>query len=100
MKTPKPVTLGCVARDKITSFVGVAIAESLWLNGCRRFILQSQTLKDGKGIEDTFDAQNLEYVKEGPVKPLFLIQLIPVEQGATAPGGPRAFPTRSKDPTR
>lgn len=103
MKTPKPVTLGCVARDQITGFEGVVIADTLHLNGCRRFFIQSQTLKDKKTVEESFDALNVEYVKEGPIKPPLTVMHVPTEApGAPEkkrPGGPFPSPTRAKDPT-
>lgn len=94
-KTLKLVTLGCVARDKITGFTGVVIADTYWLNGCRRFHIQSQTLKDSKCVEESFDSQQVEYVKDGPVMP----PAAPAPgEPVSRPGGPFPSPTRPKDP--
>lgn len=89
MNTQRPtnLTLGCVAKDKISGFTGVVIAITEWLNGCQRITLQPQELKDGKPIDNfTFDAEQVEVVT-------------PIE--APQPkktGGPSITPMRSVDP--
>ena len=42
------VKLGDKCRDKVSGFTGVAVAEHLYLNGCRRVSLQPAVDKDGK----------------------------------------------------
>lgn len=64
-----PITLGCVAKDQITGFQGICVADTKWLNGCRRITIQPQELKEGKPIETvTFDIEQLDFVAP-PVKP-------------------------------
>lgn len=92
-----PVTLGCIARDKLTGFTGVVVAETKWLNGCLRWLIQSQTLKDGKTVDESFDAQQVEYVKDGPVMPPPAAKE-PDAPAPSRPGGPFPSPTRPKDP--
>ncbi len=43
------IKLGSRVRDTITKFEGVVIARTDWLNGCRRFGVQSEKL-DKEGI--------------------------------------------------
>jgi len=61
----KPIHLGDVARDEVTGFEGVVIAETKWLNGCLRLTLQPQKLdKQGKPYEtQTFDIEQLKLIK-------------------------------------
>lgn len=60
----KEIRLGDVARDTISGFQGVVIAETKWLHGCRRFTLAPQEVKDGKLLDtNTFDEPQLERVE-------------------------------------
>lgn len=78
------INLGSIARDKITGFVGVVIAKTEWLNGCRRFTIQPQELKDGRPIEAcSFDEQQVDEI-EGK----------PATEPAKRPGGPFPEPAR------
>lgn len=111
-KPTKPVQLGCIAKCLVTAFEGVVIADTLHLNGCRRFYIQSQTLKDKKPVEESFDSQNVVYVKEGPIVPPYLVAHIPNQAPAgpervdrapvsledKRPGGPFPSPERTRDP--
>lgn len=82
------VELGDVVKDKITGFVGVVISRTEWLNGCVRFMVQPEKLKDGKPRDaETFDLQQLEVVKIAKVKP-----------PEAHPGGPRPDPKRLANP--
>lgn len=83
------IKLGDLARDTITGFKGVVIAEVNWLHGCRRLTLQPQGLKDGKPVESsTFDEPQLELVTADAY-------------GSTRKtGGPRPEPNRRADPRR
>lgn len=78
------IELGDVARDTITGFQGVVIADTKWLHGCRRLTLQPQTLdKDGKVQESmTFDEPQLAKVTAA------------VAAGTGNTGGPRPEPRR------
>lgn len=78
--------LGQVVRDLITGYEGVVIGRTEWLNGCVRYVVQSQKLKDGIPLQEhNFDEQQIEAVKgKKPVKTL-----------KKPTGGPRKDPTRS-----
>lgn len=82
------IQLGDKVKDTITGFEGVAIARSEWLNGCVRFELQSAKLsKDGIPVEaQWFDDSQLTVVKLGK------------SAEKKDVGGPRAAPSRAKDP--
>lgn len=85
------IELGDTARDTITGFKGVAIAEASFLYGCRRICLQPTDLKDGKPLDSIyFDEPQLELVKKAkePVP-------TPVRTG-----GPQRDPVRNSDPGR
>lgn len=43
--------LGSKAKCKITGYTGLITARTEWLYGCRRYVIQSQELKDGKPVE-------------------------------------------------
>jgi hypothetical protein len=95
MKT-NPVTgdrrleLGDVARDTITGFEGVVIAETKWLHGCRRLMLQPRALHEGKPIDAvSFDEPQLAYVE------IACVDGVPVE-GTADTGGPRPEPRRGR----
>lgn len=83
------IKLGDLARDTITGFTGVVVAETKWLHGCVRLTLQPKALHDGKPIESqTFDSPQLE--------------LVPAtrEPSTSGTGGPRAEPSRPSTPSR
>lgn len=86
MSKPK-IELGDVVRDTITPFKGVVIAETNWLHGCRRLVVQPQALHEGKPIESqSFDEPQLTIVQKKNHVP------------ERDPGGPRPEPTRAKAP--
>ena len=64
------IELGDKVRDRITGFLGIAVAITTWLNGCVRAVVQSQQLdKDGEMREPViFDVEDLDVVKAGAVK--------------------------------
>lgn len=77
------INLGDVAKDTITGFTGVVVAETKWLHGCVRLTLQPKELKDGKPIEGlTFDEPQLELISTKSAK------------GTSKTGGPRPEPAR------
>lgn len=61
------IGLGDDAKDGITGFRGIVVADTTWLNGCRRLVLQPTKLdKDGKPRpSETFDVEQLVLVKRG-----------------------------------
>lgn len=85
----KQIQLGETARDTISGFEGVVIADTKWLHGCRRLTLQPRALKDGQPIAAaTFDEPQLELVEAK------------TEPGTDKTGGPRDEPARVADPRR
>lgn len=74
-------TCGDEVKHKITGFAGTVIARTQWLNGCRRYTIQSKGLKDGKTIDpEVFDEGELLMVKA---------QKLPGPAAAKPPGGPQ-----------
>lgn len=60
------INLGEECRDKVTGFRGIAIARTLWLNGCARVTIQPKMDKDGKHPDAvTFDEPQLEVTGKG-----------------------------------
>lgn len=80
------IKLGDKVKDMVTGYVGVAIAKTIWLNGCVRFTLQSDKFHDGKPVDTLcVDEPQLEVVGQGTVdKPEF----------AEPSGGPHPKPDR------
>jgi hypothetical protein len=84
----RDVVLGSKYKDEITGYQGTAIAETRWLNGCVRFLLQRAN-KDGKPEDEWFDVQQLSPFGR-PKK----------TKKPKLTGGPRPNPQRQKDPSR
>jgi len=81
--------LGVEAKDKVTGFKGIILSRTEWLNGCKRYALQSRKLDAGKVIEvQYFDEEQIEIIGNG----------IAVRQRPT--GGDRPAPMRALDPPR
>lgn len=81
------VKLGDEVRDQISGFTGVVVAITEWLNGCRRITIQPKALFEGKPVDNnTFDAEQIEKIEEGPLLPEF------------KKGGPSIAPQRPIDP--
>lgn len=79
------IRLGDEAKDTITGFTGVVVAETKWLHGCVRLTLQPRELKDGQPHETrTFDLPQLVLVGKKAAK------------GTGATGGPRPEPERGR----
>lgn len=63
------VKLGSHVKDIVTGFIGVAVAEHRYLNGCKRVTVQPIADKDGKLPEtQTFDEPQLECLSTKMVK--------------------------------
>ena len=43
--------LGDEVKDKVSGFKGVIVAQTMWLNGCARILVQSQDLDKEIGIK-------------------------------------------------
>lgn len=80
---------GDEVKDKISGFVGVVIARTDWFNGCVRYTIQSQQLKDNSapGEAHTFDDEQLDLVKAARVVPEVVAR---AQRGESTPrtGGP------------
>jgi hypothetical protein len=76
--------LGDKVKDKITGMIGIVVCQSRWLNGCRRYAVQPEKLKDGIPAENQhLDEQQLECVKAGALK------VTPQETGGPFPAPKR-----------
>lgn len=83
----RPIELGDIARDTITGFQGVVIADTKWIHGCRRLAIQPKELKDGKPMDHvSFDEPQLVLVEPH------------VARTTTGTGGPRPEPERHVGP--
>lgn len=84
-------TLGDKVKDSVTGFSGIVVAKSDFLNGCTRYGVQSEQLKDGIPTEaQWFDEPQLKVVKS-----------CVVSTGPRDTGGPLPFtPKRTSDPRR
>jgi hypothetical protein len=83
--------LGDLVKDKVTGFQGVIIVRTEWLNGCRRYSVQSQELKDGKPMDAVgFDEDGIELVEANKVG----------DKLTKDTGGGTPEPKRAPDPSR
>lgn len=98
----RAVNLGDKAKDIVTGFTGVVVAEITYLNGCRRLALQPQELgKDGVPVEERFfDEQQLELVTAGVVPFPPRQQPAAVESAPQVTGGARPAPAGRTVPSR
>lgn len=81
------IKLGKKVKDSITGYEGVAVARTIWLNGCERIAIQGALDKDGNVPDEKwFDISQLEEAKANKKKKTL--------------GGPTPIPKRHLDPTR
>lgn len=82
--------LGARVSDVITGFKGVVTARTEWLNGCKRYVVQSEKLdKDNKPVDLALDEEQMKVVGK------------PVVTVISRPGGgPRPAPQQRADPSR
>ena len=60
---------GDEVKDKVTGLKGIITATTVWLNGCVRYVVQPQEIKDGKPVDTTgFDEGDLLLVKSLKIK--------------------------------
>lgn len=60
---------GDEVKDSVTGLKGIIVVTSVWLNGCIRYSVQPQELKDGKPVEaSSFDENELILVKSSKIK--------------------------------
>jgi hypothetical protein len=86
------IQLGDKVKDRVTSLTGIAIARTEWLNGCVRFVVQPQELKDGKPVDMvTFDIEDLEVVEAGVIIAKQKVATVPprAKTGGPMPSTPR-----------
>jgi hypothetical protein len=77
------INLGDKVKDVVTGLTGIAVAKTHYLQGCARFAVQPQDLKDGRPVEVYWvDEPQLEVVEAGVVKPKI------AESNVLNPGGP------------
>ncbi len=87
--------LGARVKDSITTFQGIIIARSEFLNGCIRYTVQPEELKDGKTIDaHYFDEQQL--VLLASPKEIAKEKKVP-EIKQSKVGGPHDPPKRAPD---
>lgn len=56
-------------RDKVVGLTGIITATTVWLNGCIRYLIQPQEIKDGKPVDNTyFDEGDLILVESSAVE--------------------------------
>ena len=56
--------MGQKVKDRVSGFVGIAVARVEFLNGCVRIAIQPKVSKDGKVVGSTyFDIEQLEVVE-------------------------------------
>lgn len=69
-------------KDAVTGFKGIVTGRAEYANGCVRYLVQSQKLKDEKMIEaEWIDMQQVEILKAGKV-------VLKKKKGVEKPGGP------------
>jgi hypothetical protein len=64
--------LGDEIQDRISKFKGIIVSRTEWFNGCIRYVIAPQSLKDGKlGDEAVFDEAQITLVKANKVQAPF-----------------------------
>ena len=65
----KEIKLGSKVRDKVTGFIGIAVARTEFLNGCIQYSVQPKAGKDNKVPEEIgVDIGSIEVVEPKKVK--------------------------------
>ena len=79
--------LGAELRDAVTGHQGIVTARTEWLNGCKRYAVQSKAQKDGIPVEAYWvDEDQAELVTTPEPKP-----------PKKATGGPQRDPSRGRE---
>lgn len=77
------IKLGDRIRDTISGFSGVAAAHTYFLNGCERWLIEPEHIREGKVLDSVwFDAQQVD---------LFIPKAEPVPASAIRTGGPQKY---------
>ena len=87
------VELGQTVKDVITGYEGVAVSITHHLHACRRIVVQSRELKDGKPVEDMVFDEQLLLVLDLP-------NILEVEPLTNEPGGDRPVEPAHAAPRR
>jgi len=87
--------MGDTVQDTVTGMKGVVTAVSLYLNGCRRCLVEG-TFEGNKPLECWFDDTRLLILKVGTCAQWEASRTAPAD---APPGGPGSVPTRN-DPSR
>jgi len=89
------IELGDKVKDTITDFEGTAISKIIHLNGCIRYEVKPQELKDGKTIESEWIDETQLFIrsKARPVK----TDTVKDDKDET-PGGPGSVPSELSHP--
>lgn len=83
------IKLGQEVKDRITGFKGIAVADTTYLQGCNRILVQPKLNKDGTIPEtQSFDEPDLETIGNG---------ILPKPEPEKN-GGPRPMASRSRAP--
>lgn len=85
------IQLGDRVKDVVSTFTGICVCISTWLNGCVRIAIQAEKLgKDGEPTDArNFDRETVKVVKAGVHKPMILVQIpLPPTPVAATTGGP------------
>lgn len=77
-------------KDRITGLTGIVCCQSRWYNGCVRYAVQAEQLKDGAPAD-------LQHIDE---QQLTLVKAAAVEPKVKDTGGPCPAPQRRLDPSR
>jgi hypothetical protein len=63
------ITLGAEVKDKVSGFVGIAVAKHNYINGCTRITVQPKVDKQGKLPDSqTFDELQLSVISKKIIK--------------------------------
>lgn len=87
------ITLGKEVEDAISGFKGIAVARTVWLNGCVRIAIQPKIDGDGKYVEEVWIDEGQLVELEEEVAPEDEVREIEKEPS----GGPVLTPKRHND---
>ncbi len=89
----KRIELGDRVRDKISGFTGIATSRHEYMNGCVRYTIDSEELKDGKPVDGQwFDEQQIEIVEAKEIEA--------AKDAVASIGGPQPAPPSLNRPQR
>lgn len=82
------IELGDKVKCTITGFQGVVITKIEYMNGCKRYQVQSPKLEAGKTVDEWIDAEQLKVLTKKKVKRV-------LKKKEKDPGGSKDVPTFS-----